>query len=423
MSRTNQMVVALAACVSACLAQSLAHVSVKTSSPDAPFGNVGPVWLSQIVTRLERSRPLPVPEGSWEDKIAGGDKLAAEATMNVAFVDFSSPRIETFPSADGDVLVVRWPSALSSVNEKALWAFDSPTEITYVIEATPGVFEARRLTEFYEKLLLWDQPPTKLNRINLAVTSPTEGEGGQIVGFGEFTMTSRGIYRWAFGAVNKNGRSWIAVSMSKNNVLSHSPVFPVGSVGVPERFPPLRSRLSMTSREALLSEIGKGYSDDLASYPRGRDAVVIAEMFSRGPLSESEIYGILFRGVVRGDVNSGEIVSQRIGVLLGNIEDRHELSIYAPIVANALVVGPELGWMGDAVIGHLFAAVERGNVDFIKQALALLRQERFAGGSLSYLSQHADVSIVDEIARIPLSPANASARDRTVETIKARLSK
>jgi hypothetical protein len=394
-------------------------VSLTESSPGSAPRSMEPAAVSKFVTWLERSNLLPVAEKSWEGNIAAGDKLAAEATMNVGFVDFSSPGIETLSSSEGDILVVRWPAVTSAVGEKALWAVDSPTEITYVIQGNPDLFKPGRLTEFYEKLLLWDRPPTQLKRVDLAITGAAEG--GQVVGVGEFIMTPGGIYYWGFGAIKKSGAAWIAVSMSKSNIVSYSPIFPIGSVGVPERFPPLRSRLSATSREGLLSEIGKGYGGGSAPYPRGRDAVVISEILSRGLVSESEIYEVLFHRISRGDVASAEIVNQRIGVLLGNVEARQELPVYAPLIASALGVGPDLGWMGDAVIGHLFAAVERNNLDFTEHALDLLKRERFATGALNYLSRHADANIVGVMAQMPLSPATAKARDMTLNSIKARL--
>src|SRR5207248_189387 len=133
--------------------------------------------------------------------------------------------------------------------------------------------------------------------------------------------------------------------------------YPKEAFQVRERFPPLRDRIHGNSRASLFAELGKEYFDQLANgirgrlvYPEKRDEIIIHELLSRGPLSESEVQQAVVGPFDKGNYGDGVIINSRIGAFLAAVATRGQLSLYAPILERVLLVTPIQAAAEDLVV-------------------------------------------------------------------------
>jgi hypothetical protein len=224
----------------------------------------------------------------------------------------------------------------------------------------------------------------------------------EVLGRGEYTRTERGIYAMGLTALARGDRAYIGVTLSTSITAGGPP----GS-GVRERFPPLRERVPSWSRDALLEEVGKGFSprDNLLRYPASRDAIILTELLSRGPVSDAEVRRILIGGFDQGDVRSSEVIDSRVIAFLEALESRNELPAYAAPLATALLGAPIHAVVEGMLMGHVMAAMDRHGVDFSKEALSFLRRGQYVEESLWYLQHHVrGANTLREIERSPVRP-------------------
>src|SRR5260370_664031 len=150
----------------------------------------------------------------------------------------------------------------------------------------------------------------------------------RLIGLGDHIKTELGSHNMWFDAVTNEGTAYVGIGMSKFALRSE---YPPEAFMVSERFPPLRVRLKNVPRQALFEEIGKGYvAPRLLTYPGTRDAIVLAELLSRGPMSDAEVRETIVGGFDKGDVESANVVNSRVGAFLQAVEEDKNLSEYAP---------------------------------------------------------------------------------------------
>jgi len=223
-----------------------------------------------------------------------------------------------------------------------------------------------------------------------------------------------------FAAVTNEGTAYVGFGMSKFAL-----EYPPEAFMVPERFPPLRVRLKNVPRQALFEEIGKGYvAPRLLTYPRTRDAIVLAELLSRGPMSDAEVRETIVGGFDKGDVESANVVNSRVGAFLQAVEESKNLSAYAPALERLFLDVPIHSAFQGAVMGHVFAAMMQHHIDFSHAAFAFLERDRFGSGSLHYLEKNVrDEQTLRKLTEIKVTPALQHAKTRAVENIKESMSR
>jgi hypothetical protein len=202
---------------------------------------------------------------------------------------------------------------------------------------------------------------------------------------GDYTRTERGSYHMWFAALVAEGRAYVGVGLSKWMLQ-----YPRAASQVRERFPPLRERLASVSRQALFEELGKGYAAGrILTYPENRDAIILEEILSRGPLTDAEVRQAVIGTFDDRAFDSGEVINLRVIAFLRALQGPKQLAAYAPALESVLLGAPIHSATEDFVIGHVFASMERYKIDFSPAAFAFLERGRYTRQSLFYLSFNA----------------------------------
>lgn len=300
-----------------------------------------------------------------------------------------------------------------------MWLWDTPLNTTFVIEVDPAILRPTELMHYCESLFVWDQDPLHLTSLKLAYVGSESGKE-QAIGLGQHIRTERGSYQTWFTSLSIGAKAYVAVGMSKP---IFSNIYPPDAYQVRERFPPLRLRLVGVAREDLLREIGKGYvSSQILSYPINRDTIVLTALLSRGPVSDPEVEEIVIGAFNMGDSQSALVVNSRLIAFLKALEGRDELAEYAPAPGRVFLSASIQRGFEDAVIGHVFGAMERHQIDFSYAALAFLEHGQFAGPSLSYLEKHVrDEKTLRRLSEIALKGELDEERDVVLKNIERRL--
>jgi len=345
-------------------------------------------------------------------------KQAAAKSLRIDLGAFGDPWIETFQSNEGDILVARWTPADAGRPERAFWLWDAPSSTVLVTAVTPETLNPDSLPTYFENLLDWNRF-INLSALKLFYLNATPGKE-DVVGLGTYMQTERGTYWLGFSARADGGRSYVSIEMSK---AIFAAIYPPAASEVPERFPPLRSRLATAPREALFAELGKGYKAPwLLTYPHNRDAIVMAELLSRGPVSDAEMRRIVIGNFNKGDLKDADVVNSRVGAFVGVLERAKQLSTYAPSIARVLLDAPVHPVMQGAVLGHLLGAAMRQNIDLSDAALTFLEHGQFIDISLHYLGLNSrDPDTLRKLSTIPLAPKYDEQKKIAIERIQRRI--
>ena len=327
--------------------------------------------------------------------------------------------IDTIGSPDGDVFVARW-NDLPGRTEKVIWLWDTPSLTTFIIEVDSSALQPKELANYCENLFIWDNF-IKLSSLRLVFSSTAAGHE-RATGSASYLQTERGTLRLGLGAEAADGKGYITVGMSKS-LFSYPPE----ADGVSERFPPLRTRLDSESRPALLSELGKGYGSGatLIMYPRNRDEIVLAELFSRGPVNDIELSEIVLGKFGDGKIEHTQVVLLRFTALVRALEEKRQLKQYLPALTRLLIedVAPIAGPMSNPIAGHLFGTLEAYKIDATPTAFAFLEHDRFVVLSLLCLQQNLrDSAMLDKLTNLLIDPEFQDAKRRAVETAQRRIS-
>jgi hypothetical protein len=396
----------------------ISHVSVE---PQAKGGLVSQKSddLASMLTNLTTVNWRPIVIGSWEEQVLMASEHGVGKTLHLGLSDLGPPTISTTSSPDGDVLRGRWDGAPGRP-EKVIWLWDTPSLTTFIVEADASLIQPKELAAYCEALFVWNNF-IELKSIRL-MFSDTEAGPQRVTGAASYLQTSRGIYRLGLRAEAIDGKGYIAVDMSKSLFL-----YPPDADGVPERFPPLSTRLDGMSRSTLFSELGKGYNSQatLDMYPRNRDTIVMTELLSKGPVSNSELNEIVLGKFGDGKSEHTEIILFRFNALLRALEETKQLAMYLPGLESLLheAVAPIAGSMSNSITGSFFAAMDKNKVDATSAAFAFLGKGKFVDLSLLYLQQHIhDTATLNKLAQLRVAAEFQDSKDRTVGNVRWRLS-
>jgi hypothetical protein len=382
--------------------------------------------FESIVSKLDPAKLYPSTPGSREAQVAAVVRRSAANTIRLHLQDTDTPRLLTFATSDGDVLLARWGAAESGRPERATWLWDEPWWDIFVIEVDPAVLQSDQLTRYCEGLFVWDTGPIGLRSMSLTYLDSQPGKQVAL-GTGEYIQTSRGVYVMWLSALASGDHAYIGVTLSKSIILAGAygeANIPSGAWEVKERFPPLRDRLSSWSRDALLEELGKGApgNDYLRRYPRTHDVIILQELLSRGPLSDAEVRQVVVGDFDKGDAYSAEVIDLRVGTFLLVVESRNELAAYAPALRSVLLGTPILAAYEDPVMGRVATAMDKHGIDFSEAALLCLERGRYTRMSLFYLQFHArDEQTLRKLQSIPVRPDLEDTKRFAVKRIAERL--
>ena len=222
-----------------------------------------------------------MPAGTWEAKNLDATIEAARAAFSFQFGEASG--FYTVESPAGDVLVAEWGN-----NDplRRVWLWDDPRSITFIFAGEPSLIEPGNLASFCERTIRWQDDSGIVKSLELGVLP-----SGDVVGNAVYPTNEIGALAWWLSTASVRGVGYLAIGMTKAFFGS---TYPLGTLRVSERFPPLSSRLKIVGRAALFDEIGKGYkAPAMITYPGSRDEIVLEELTSRGSLSEPEISRIV----------------------------------------------------------------------------------------------------------------------------------
>jgi hypothetical protein len=376
--------------------------------------------FDSIVSGLDAAKLVPVVPGSWEAQVVTGVRNSAGNTIRLHLQDPDRPAVLTFATTEGDVLLARWNAADPGRPDRATWLWDTPYWDIFIVEVDATVLRGDELTSYCEGLFVWDNGTIELRSLRLTYLNSEPGKQ-EVVGIGEYLKTERGIYNMGLSALARGDRGYIGVSLSKSIAGGSEP----GASWVRERFPPLRDRLVTWTREALLEEVGKN------SLPKGtnaptflslRDAIVLRELLSRGPVSDAEVRRILFGGLDRSGAGTSEFILERVIAFLDALESRNEMAAYAPSLESAFLGAPIHPAYEGAVMGHVVAAMDRHGIDFSRASLSFLERGQYVGQSLWYLGNHArDAETLRKMESIPVRPEMEDAKKYAVRGIRQKL--
>lgn len=374
--------------------------------------------LQQIIDKLDREKLRPVVPGSWEGQVLSAAQECARQSLRVNLGDTNTAELYTLPASDGDTLVARWASGDVSRPETAIWLWDTPFYTTFVMEMNPNILEPDIFTRYCEGLFLWGKF-IHLKTLKLAYLDP-ENDRKWVLGAGDYEPTSQGSYHMWFMATSSKSTAYVAVGMSKP---IFSDKYPSEAYQVPERFPPLRLRLTSVPRQALFGELGKGFgARGIGVYPTNRDTIVVGELLSRGPLSEAEIREIVIGSFDKGDYQSAMLIIDRLSAFLQAVNRHHELATYASALERIFLTVPIHRNAQGAVIGHVFGSMERHQVNFSHAALSFLARDRFSSSSLRYLENNVrDAQTLQRLAEIGVKPELEEAKRAALKKIEGRL--
>jgi hypothetical protein len=161
----------------------------------------------------------------------------------------------TFSANSGDVLVARFAVGDATRPERAVWIWDTPENTAAILEVDASLLQPGQLIPYCESLLLWSEGPFEPRSLKLSYASGDRGMES-INGWLDQKLTATGNYHISLRAASLSGRGYIAVEMTKAAFYAE---YPPEALHVPERFPPLRSRLGALTVQSLFDEIGNGY--------------------------------------------------------------------------------------------------------------------------------------------------------------------
>lgn len=374
--------------------------------------------LEKILPDLDVSKLRPVVAGSWEGDVLLAAQQGVIKVLSLNLKDIGSPAIHTLSRPDGDVLVGRWSGGFDRL-ERAIWLWDTPYETEFIMEVDPFLLQPNELARYCENLFVWNNS-IKLESLKLTFLESERGRE-RVIGLAKYLQTERGIYRLGFSAAAIDGRAYATVYTSKSLFL-----YPRGADGVPERFPPLNERLRDVPRPVLFSELGKGHTlpSSLLTYPRERDAILSAEIVTRGPVSDAELREIIVGRFGDGTAQAAEVVYIRFIAFLQALESKNQLAAYFPPLQLFLEGDTSLrAWTGPSM-GQFFNFMSRNQIDAVPAALGFLDHGKDVQLSLLHLQANIrDASSLKKLEQALVPADFLDAKKRAVETVRDRLTK
>ena len=405
-------------CSSLLLAAS-AHINLE------PVRTIPPSSLFSEFQAMETRRAeaiLREPVNSWEDSIA--QAIAADLTLHYDLRPTGRSGVWTTREGSADLMFVSWRSA-GHTDVKGVSVWDTPTDQYVLLECDRRIFEStRRLTQYLEALIRWRSgrfvSPGPFSALNgVLIESPDHANEQQLVldaAMPVLQLADRSLERHAVRILGWTTmqRAIVAIYAPK---VSNPAIYPDGSVGVGERFPPLRERVVRWTVTELLSEIGKGYDGlHLGTLSNTRDAILIRELLRRGP-DDATLLRILAPDTLAGHALNARIIDVLELLVQEKLTSTYSRALRRAI--NLLLDRPATAGAAETLLGQLTAVAD---VDISDVAIESIARGRMVGRSILYLAQHGSTeAIYSSLEKLNIPHSLESDRRDALQKIRARL--
>jgi len=366
-----------------------------------------------VVLRMSRSAAYgPVGSGMGEIHL----RAAAEAVEQV--FSFGVGELvggTTLSHPDGDVFAARWKPNRDATGSGILGitVWDSPEYNFFILQCTEGMFEtASAANESLKRILAWKRGNPVLQSVRMRYGRVDErirfvGSGFLAPHF-EFGSEFQIVAFHELSGVNlifKIGKAPFAY------------LYPEESVYVPERFPSLRERIANWSRDQILREIGRMWSErgPIQIYPN-RDRILIHEALIRG-VSEGELREILIPRAPRAD-----FLPDRVATTIGMLVSLNKVGRYRNVIVRSMLEQGRSDRGGSRIAEYLFRAVLSYRAeDFTREALECVATCVNPEGAFIYLQERGTEETVRALEESPVPQALQAKREATVERMRRRL--
>jgi hypothetical protein len=309
----------------------------------------------------------------------------------------SAPKIVTLTDKGQDILVALWTAKDSQGWFSELIVWDTPNQTSFIFRLPRGSWSNdAQIRSSFERLLLpppadGGTPPAKGVTVNVAKDAYT----GRWIGAGGFPNKSVprqidvGPLNW-FDLLQSADGSYLAAGFSQFDTPGRS---------IPERFPPLESRLGKWPTQRILDELGHG---GFAAAPRDR---ILAKELMRRPVTDEELLEVLKRR--KTDVS---------GALLYVIVEEHQVAHFEGAIRRYLQADRGCGQCNEP-----FTILSRcGEVNFTDVALEVLRLGNVTYAPFTYVSDHGTTA-ADYNALQELRPSYPFGHEYLLERMRRRL--
>jgi hypothetical protein len=343
----------------------------------------------------ETQRVLRVAEQcAWRDAKAPEERAVVEALAKVYRVHFlpeisPEPKIATLTEKGVDILVARW---IGTGAYSELIAWDTPETTSFIFKLPTRSWPSdSAIRATFETLLPIPRPDggqtramgVKLTMARDALTHNWIGTGGLLIGYAP--------RQWDLGFMNwidlweTAASSYLCTTFN----MFAAPGYPLTMRSIPERFPPLESRVTNWSKKRILEELSR--DPEPKDHPRTarfawerddmRDRVLTRELLKRDPTDEEMLGALRRRTTDNGAVVQAIVDAKLVG--------RYSNAIREYLRRDVLIWGKSPGAHGFDIVRPVT------DVDFTDVALDVLREHPRAVAARTYAVAHgASVPVV-----------------------------
>ena len=334
----------------------------------------------------------------------------------------SAPRIATLTEKGQDILVARWTAASDSpYSELIVW--DTPESTSFIFKLPGHSWSSDpAIRSTFESMLpfpgadVWPPRPKGV-ALNIARDAQTQ----RWIGAGALLITSA-PRQFDVGSMNWIDLWETATASYPCATFSQYATYEYPhSMRIPERFPPLESRVEKWTKQRILDELSREPEHLDPTHPLNgvqiweradkRDRVLARELVRRD-LTDEELFALLLSR--RSNEN---------GAVLQAIVDAGEVGRYSSTIRAFLQVDRG-GFNGKRLTSPGFAILRRANeTNFTDIAIQVLRQEIREDDAFQYAAEHgttaADYRALKELPR--LREVFMSSRDYALAGMRKRL--
>jgi hypothetical protein len=336
----------------------------------------------------ETQRVLRVTrQAAWRDANAPEERAVVEALAKVYRVHFLSeitpkPKIATLTEKGVDILAARWIGA-GPYSELIVW--DTPESTSFIFKLPGQSWSSDSAIQATFETLLpvpgAGGKPTRARGVTLNITRDAQthqwfGTGGLLIGYAP-TQRDLGFMNW-IDLWETAASSYLCASFN----LYATPGYPFSMRSIPERFPPLESRVTNWSKKRILDELSR--EPELKDRARNtefawerddrRDRVLARELLKRDPTDEEMLAALRRRTLDNGAVLRAILDAKQVR--------RYSNAIREYLPQDVLPWGLGLRASGFEIVCPVT------DVDFTDVALEVLREHPRAWGARRYAVAH-----------------------------------